>query len=74
METGQAHANGSDAPEWEFAVTEHFTTSHTYYVRATTRQAAVEKVLADDVDFVIRDDVFPRRPITARDAKRLGRA
>lgn len=63
----------NDAPLYEFEVTEHFRTSHTYFVTARTRQEAVDKVIADDTDFVVRGDIFPTRPINARDAKRLRR-
>ena len=70
MAETETHPADHDGPQWEFAVTEHFTTSHTYYVTAATRQAAVDKVLAHEYDDVVQGDVYPRRPIKVRDARR----
>ena len=60
--------------EYEFEVVEQMTTSHSYIVIAGTRAEALEKVLDRAPDVItFRNDLYPVRPMTVRDVKRLER-
>lgn len=64
---------GQTVAEYEFEVTEPLVTSQTYFVNASTRAEALQKVHDHGYEFVETNHVYPRRIMTVRDVKRGGR-
>lgn len=56
-------------PEREYVITEHFRAEQYIYVRATSKKAALAKVLGDGAGYTERGDIYPKRAMSVRDVE-----